>query len=165
MRAGRSVGDSNTGTVDCALFDAPIGFPIEVLRSATNVMVIKARHTQARCDSEDIPPGMYELAVIYNENMKGKLDTNSLGSPTEGYGFSNDAKGLLGPPSFAATSFAYDGRNLELTIPQGIVLNIIVGIVGALLAGLLLTPLFGIGTINQNNFSLPELLISEGRAS
>jgi uncharacterized membrane protein YeaQ/YmgE (transglycosylase-associated protein family) len=41
-----------------------------------------------------------------------------------------------------------------------IVLNIIVGIVGALLAGLLLTPLFGIGTINQSNFSLPALLIS-----
>jgi uncharacterized membrane protein YeaQ/YmgE (transglycosylase-associated protein family) len=43
---------------------------------------------------------------------------------------------------------------------QGIVLNIIVGIVGALLAGQLLTPLFGIGTINQRNFSLPALLIS-----
>jgi uncharacterized membrane protein YeaQ/YmgE (transglycosylase-associated protein family) len=43
---------------------------------------------------------------------------------------------------------------------QGIVLNIIVGIVGALLAGLLLTPLFGIGTINQSNLSLPALLIS-----
>lgn len=43
---------------------------------------------------------------------------------------------------------------------QEIVLNIIVGIVGALLAGLLLTPLFGIGTINQSNFSLPALLIS-----
>jgi uncharacterized membrane protein YeaQ/YmgE (transglycosylase-associated protein family) len=43
---------------------------------------------------------------------------------------------------------------------QGLVLNIIVGIVGALLAGLLLTPLFGIGTINQSNFSLPALLIS-----
>jgi uncharacterized membrane protein YeaQ/YmgE (transglycosylase-associated protein family) len=43
---------------------------------------------------------------------------------------------------------------------QGIVLNIIVGIVGALLAGLLLTPLFGIGTINQSNFSLPSLFVS-----
>jgi uncharacterized membrane protein YeaQ/YmgE (transglycosylase-associated protein family) len=43
---------------------------------------------------------------------------------------------------------------------QGIVLNIIVGIVGALLAGLLLTPLFGIGTINQRDFSLPALFIS-----
>jgi uncharacterized membrane protein YeaQ/YmgE (transglycosylase-associated protein family) len=43
---------------------------------------------------------------------------------------------------------------------QGIVLNIIVGIVGAFVAGYLLTPLLGIGTINQNNFSLPALLMS-----
>jgi uncharacterized membrane protein YeaQ/YmgE (transglycosylase-associated protein family) len=43
---------------------------------------------------------------------------------------------------------------------QGILLNIVVGIIGAFLAGLLLTPLFGIGTINQNNFSLPALFMS-----
>jgi uncharacterized membrane protein YeaQ/YmgE (transglycosylase-associated protein family) len=43
---------------------------------------------------------------------------------------------------------------------QNIFLNIIVGIVGALLAGFLLTPLLGIGTINQSNFSLPALLVS-----
>jgi uncharacterized membrane protein YeaQ/YmgE (transglycosylase-associated protein family) len=47
---------------------------------------------------------------------------------------------------------------------QGIFLNIVVGIVGAFLAGLLLTPLFGIGTINQSNFSLPALLVSLGGA-
>ena len=107
---------NSTGTVDCALFDAPEGFPIEVLRSATNVMVIKVRHTQARCDFADIPPGTYALAVIHDENTNGKLDTHWLGIPTEGYGFSNDAKGLLGAPSFAAASFIYDGQNLELTI-------------------------------------------------
>ena len=38
---------NSTGTVDCALFESPIGFPIEFLRSATNVMVIKGRNTQA----------------------------------------------------------------------------------------------------------------------
>jgi len=43
---------------------------------------------------------------------------------------------------------------------QGLVLNIIVGIIGALVAGFLLTPLFGVGTINQSNFSLPSLLVS-----
>ena len=43
---------------------------------------------------------------------------------------------------------------------QGPLLNIIVGIIGAYLAGLLLTPLFGIGTINQNNFSIEALLVS-----
>ncbi len=41
-----------------------------------------------------------------------------------------------------------------------LLLNIIVGIVGAFLAGYLLSPLFGVGTINQGDFSLPSLLLS-----
>ncbi len=43
---------------------------------------------------------------------------------------------------------------------QGTFLNIIVGIVGAFLAGMFLSPLFGVPTINQNDFSIPSLLIS-----
>jgi uncharacterized protein (DUF2141 family) len=54
--------------------------------------------------------------VIHDENMNGKLDTNALGIPTEGCGFSNDARAWFGAPSFSAASFAYDGRSIELTI-------------------------------------------------
>ena len=43
---------------------------------------------------------------------------------------------------------------------QGIILNVIVGVVGAMLAGWLISPLVGISTINQDNFSLPSLLVS-----
>ena len=43
---------------------------------------------------------------------------------------------------------------------QGLFLNIVVGIIGAVVAGFVLSPLFGIGTINQNNLSLPALLVS-----
>ena len=43
---------------------------------------------------------------------------------------------------------------------QGIFLNVVVGIVGALLGGWLISPLLGVGTINQDNFSLPALLVS-----
>ena len=43
---------------------------------------------------------------------------------------------------------------------QGIFLNVVVGIVGAMLAGWFISPLVGVGTINQDNFSLPALLIS-----
>ena len=104
------------GTVDCALFDSPEGFPRDFLLSAQNVMVIKVRDTQARCDFEAIPPGTYALAVIHDENSNGKLEANWLGVPTEGYGFSNDAKALLGTPSFSAASFSYDGQTLDMTI-------------------------------------------------
>jgi uncharacterized membrane protein YeaQ/YmgE (transglycosylase-associated protein family) len=47
---------------------------------------------------------------------------------------------------------------------QGIVLNVVVGIVGALLGGWLLSPLLGAGTINQQDFSLLGLLVSFGGA-
>jgi uncharacterized membrane protein YeaQ/YmgE (transglycosylase-associated protein family) len=43
---------------------------------------------------------------------------------------------------------------------QGIFLNVVVGIVGALLGGWFLSPLFGVSTINQNNFSLQSLGVS-----
>jgi len=43
---------------------------------------------------------------------------------------------------------------------QGALLNIIVGIIGAFLGGLLLAPLFNTGTINQNDFSISGLLVS-----
>jgi uncharacterized membrane protein YeaQ/YmgE (transglycosylase-associated protein family) len=43
---------------------------------------------------------------------------------------------------------------------QGMFLNVVVGIIGALLGGWLLAPLFGTGTINQNDFSISSLLVS-----
>jgi len=43
---------------------------------------------------------------------------------------------------------------------QGIVLNVVVGIVGAFLAGWFISPLLGVGTINQDNFSMPAMLVS-----
>ena len=43
---------------------------------------------------------------------------------------------------------------------QGALLNIIVGIVGAFLGGLLISPLIGGGSINQGDFSLSSLLVS-----
>ena len=43
---------------------------------------------------------------------------------------------------------------------QGIFLNIVVGIVGALIAGFVIAPLLGTGTINSNDFSIAGLLVS-----
>ncbi len=43
---------------------------------------------------------------------------------------------------------------------QGLFLNVVVGIVGALLGGWLLSPLFGVGTINADDFSLMSLVVS-----
>lgn len=43
---------------------------------------------------------------------------------------------------------------------QGLFLNIIVGIVGAFIAGMFLSPLLGLPTINENVFSFAALMVS-----
>jgi len=43
---------------------------------------------------------------------------------------------------------------------QGMFLNVVVGVVGAMLGGWFISPLVGVGTINQNNFSMPALFVS-----
>jgi len=47
---------------------------------------------------------------------------------------------------------------------QGLIADIIVGIVGACVGGYFLSPLFHVSTINQSNFSIPALLVSLGGA-
>lgn len=47
---------------------------------------------------------------------------------------------------------------------QGIFLNVVVGIVGAFLGGLLLSPLLGAGTINNSGLTLGTFLVSLGGA-
>jgi uncharacterized protein (DUF2141 family) len=49
-------------------------------------------------------PGKYALAIIHDENRDGELSTNFLGIPKEGFGFSNNAIGTFGPPSFSKAS-------------------------------------------------------------
>jgi uncharacterized membrane protein YeaQ/YmgE (transglycosylase-associated protein family) len=43
---------------------------------------------------------------------------------------------------------------------QGVILNVVVGIVGAMLGGWLLAPMFGAGTINSSDFSAGGLALS-----
>ena len=43
---------------------------------------------------------------------------------------------------------------------QGVFLNIVVGIIGAALAGFVISPLLGIPTINQDTFSLAAMMVS-----
>ena len=43
---------------------------------------------------------------------------------------------------------------------QGLFLNVVVGIVGAMLGGWLISPMVGVGTINQDNFSMGAMLVS-----
>jgi uncharacterized protein (DUF2141 family) len=48
------------------------------------------------------------MKAFADVNGNAKLDKNIIGLPTERYGFSNDAQGRMGPPSFDAAAIPVD---------------------------------------------------------
>ncbi|MCF8379708.1 MAG: DUF2141 domain-containing protein [Bacteroidales bacterium] len=53
----------------------------------------------------DLKPGKYAFKYFHDENVNKELDTNWMGVPSEGFGFSNNAKIKFGPPSFSDMIF------------------------------------------------------------
>ena len=63
----------------------------------------------------ELPNGTYAIGIFVDTNDNNEMDRNFLGVPKEQYGFSNDAKGSFGPPSFKDASFTVSG-NMKLKI-------------------------------------------------
>lgn len=63
----------------------------------------------------DLPAGDYAVKVMHDENGNGKLDTNMLGMPLEGYGFSNDPK-VMRKPTFDEARFALPAEGAAIAI-------------------------------------------------
>ena len=65
----------------------------------------------------DLPNGTYAIGIFVDTNYNNKMDRNFFGVPKEQYGFSNDAKGSFGPPSFKDASFTVSGdTKLEINL-------------------------------------------------
>lgn len=62
---------------------------------------------------DDLKPGKYAFKYFHDEDNNKELETNWIGIPKEGYGFSNNATGTFGPPSFEDMLF-----ELNLTLTQ-----------------------------------------------
>ncbi len=52
----------------------------------------------------NLPEGKYAVSYFHDANSNMKLDSGKYG-PTEGYGFSNNAKGFMNAPDFSKTLF------------------------------------------------------------
>ena len=61
---------------------------------------IDVKDTSLSIPCQGLPAGTYAISLFQDENGNGKLDTAVFGIPTEKYGFSNDAQGVMGQPSY-----------------------------------------------------------------
>ena len=71
--------------------------------------VIEEVGTGSATYSFELPNGTYAIGIFVDTNYNNEMDRNFFGVPKEQYGFSNDAKGSFGPPSFKDASFTVSG--------------------------------------------------------
>ena len=64
----------------------------------------------------DVPHGTYAVRLYHDEDDDGELDTNLFGVPQEAFGFSNNARGSMGPPDFRKAAVVLDTDSLSTTI-------------------------------------------------
>ena len=60
--------------------------------------------------------GEYAVRVFHDENKNEIVDTNIFGIPTEDYGYSNNASGWFGPPSWENAKFILNQTKMKLEI-------------------------------------------------
>jgi len=58
---------------------------------------------------KDVKKGQYAIRCFHDENSNEEMDTNFIGIPKEGVGFSNDAMGKFGPKDFSEWLFEVSG--------------------------------------------------------
>ncbi|OQX59131.1 MAG: hypothetical protein B5M52_04095 [Helicobacteraceae bacterium 4484_230] len=64
---------------------------------------------EVTCSFKNIEDGIYAVSVYHDKNGNRLLDENFFGIPLEGYGFSNNARGIFSAPSFEEASLTVDG--------------------------------------------------------
>ncbi len=77
--------------------------PVAVARAAAT----EAHDGRLVLRVQGLPDGMpVAITLFHDRDGNGRLNMNAMGMPTEPYGFSNDAAGSFGPPSFEQARLA-----------------------------------------------------------
>lgn len=100
------------GTIRVGLFKTEEDF----LKNAFQGEVVQVAGDTALVVFKNLPAGNYAVSVIHDENANGKLDSNFFGIPNEGVGFSNNATGTFGPPSFDKAMIVWKEKDMTVSI-------------------------------------------------
>ena len=98
---------NDDGQAGCMIFTSPDGFPATPAKSLKQQFV-KIKGKSATCTFDDVKPGTYAVVSMHDENGNGKMDSNILGMPLEGWGTSRDSRGTFGP-KFKDAVFTFSG--------------------------------------------------------
>lgn len=77
---------------------------------------VKIENNSATIEFDNLPFGEYAVKAFHDEDANNDLNTNFLGIPVENYGFSNNARGMFGPPSWNDAKFKLSDENKMIEI-------------------------------------------------
>ena len=106
---------SKKGEILAVLFSTEIGFPNDASKAFKTAKAVPV-NGKAILQFSQIPDGKYAIALFHDINGDGKLNTNMLGIPKEGYGVSNNIRNLFSAPGFEESSFRHGKTKTNLSI-------------------------------------------------
>ena len=77
---------------------------------------VPARDGETLVTIKEVPAGTWAVLAYQDDNANGQLDRNLIGIPSENYGFSRDARGRFGPPSFDDAAIAVKDETVSATV-------------------------------------------------
>jgi len=104
------------GEVMVALFNKSEGWLRKGVIASTATV---AQVGTVKVSFPNLAEGEYAVSVIHDINGNKKLDSNAIGMPIEPYGFSNDAAGNFGPPTFEQAKFKLGPESKSITVKLG----------------------------------------------
>jgi uncharacterized protein (DUF2141 family) len=104
---------AQTGLIKVALVDSQAGWD----GKAAPVQATGAPPSgeQATFVFKDLKPGAYAVLITHDENGNGQLDTNMMGMPVEGYGFSNNPR-VMRKPTWDEARFELAGEATHIDV-------------------------------------------------
>lgn len=106
---------SDKGTVLFALYNDEKALPDEHYKKYFKILKGSIAGGRSEVVFRDIPPGVYALNVLHDENKNGKIDKGFI-LPKEGIGFSNINRiGLGNKPNFKKAAFSLD-RDMKMQV-------------------------------------------------
>jgi uncharacterized protein (DUF2141 family) len=95
------------GDISIALYDHTDDFPSD--DKFVQGVFVPLESPDFAYSFKDVEPGTYAIAVYQDLDRNRELNKNWMGIPREPYGFSNNAKGKMGPPDYEDASFEVNG--------------------------------------------------------
>ena len=107
--------DSVSGVARIAVFDSPEFWPEDVEFSVRRISAAFTADTVVMT-VRNLVPGTYAISAFHDEDSDSVFDRGLFGVPTENYGFSNGARGSMGPPDFEEAVFTVGADTLVMEV-------------------------------------------------